>query len=553
MDFHLLPFYKIQLQTTSGRLKWFLLKENHMRRLFGLATALAIVISGLSAVTANANGCSLAGTSTVVTGIGTCSGAITIPDGVTTIANGAFQNSTLVSIIIPNTVISIGAMAFAEANTLRGIVIPNSVTEIGVDAFVGIGTLESITVDSANPNYRDIDGVLFNKLATQLITYPASKAVTSYDIPNSVTEIVRRSFWGAGRLTRIAIPDSVTSIGNQAFLYTGGLASITIPNSVTFVDDNAFQGSAIVNITFPSSVTFIGNDIFLEANALKSVRFLGAEAPIASDRTLNVPESTTGTINPGATGFTPTVAGKWRGLILVTAGAGLLASEAAASVDVLIVALPALNSIITADSTSITAARAAFNALNVAAKDLVTSLSILVAAEEKLLSLINSAADSIVREAIAKREVEKKNARTEIFSRYENSERIPFELFAQAEIAGITKENYEAVQAEIVALAEASREDLFLILKIARKYEVIGIVASERVISIHSSMMIEIGLIPEDSKHKAALTAFIKKLPVIERSSYAGIKEAIDNEMAEIQARKDRYAAILARITSRNG
>jgi hypothetical protein len=523
-----------------------------MRRLFGLTTAFAIVFSGLGAMTANANGCSLAGTATVVTGLGTCSGAITIPDGVTSIGSTAFQNSTLTSIIIPNTVTSIGAMAFAEVSTLKEVAIPNSVTEIGVDAFIGIGTLESFTVDSANPNYRDIDGVLFNKLATQLITYPASKAVTSYDIPNSVTEIVRRSFWGAGRLTRIAIPDSVTLIGNQAFLYTGGLSSITIPNSVTSIDHNAFQGSGIVNITFPSSVTFLGNDIFLEANALKSVRFLGTEAPTASDGLLSVPESTTGIINPSATGFTPTVAGKWRGLILVTASAGLLASEAAASVDALIVALPALSSIITANSTSITAARAAFVALSVAAKDLVTSLSLLVAAEEKLLSLINSAADTAVREAIAKREVEKRNARAEVIAKLENTERIPFELFAQAEIAGITKDNYEAVQAEIAALPEASREDLLLILKIARKYEVVGIVTTERVISIHSNSLIEIDLIPEDSKHKEALTAAIKKLPVSERSSYAAIKEVIDNKIAEIQARKDRLATVLALIASRD-
>ena len=86
----------------------------------------------------------------------------------------------------------------------------------------------------------------------------------------------------------------------------------------------------------------------------------------------------------------------------------------------------------------------------------------------------------------------------------------------------------------------------------AYKYEVVGAIASERVKSIYSNSLIEIGLIHEESKHKAALTAAIKKLPVDERSSYAEIKEAIDNEMAEIQARKDRLANVLALIASRN-
>ena len=69
---------------------------------------------------------------------------------------------------------------------------------------------------------------------------------------------------------------------------------------------------------------------------------------------------------------------------------------------------------------------------------------------------------------------------------------------------------------------------------------------------MYSSELIEVGLISAESKYKAALTAAIKKLPVDERSSYAEIKEAIDNEMAEIQARKDRLANVLALIASRN-
>jgi hypothetical protein len=86
---------------------------------------------------------------------------------------------------------------------------------------------------------------------------------------------------------------------------------------------------------------------------------------------------------------------------------------------------------------------------------------------------------------------------------------------------------------------------------VARKYEVVGIITSVRVNSIYSNSLIEIGLIPSGSKHKAALTEAIKNLPVDERTSYAAIKEALDSKMAEIQARKDRLSAILARITSR--
>lgn len=155
------------------------------------------------------------------------------------------------------------------------------------------------------------------------------------------------------------------------------------------------------------------------------------------------------------------------------------------------------------------------------------------------------------KEAAVKREAEKRSARAEIVRKLKTPERVMIETFNQAEIAGITNENIDELHTEIFALSEVSRADITKVLKVARKYEVVGIIASERVKSIYSSSLIEIGLIPADNKHKAALTQAVKKLPVSERSSYAAIKDGIDAEMAEIQLRNDRLKDILARIASR--
>jgi hypothetical protein len=134
------------------------------------------------------------------------------------------------------------------------------------------------------------------------------------------------------------------------------------------------------------------------------------------------------------------------------------------------------------------------------------------------------------------------------FKSYANTK---LDFFKQAEINGITAENLAAVQAEITALPEHSSGDIAGILKIARKYEVVGMIASDRVTSVYSDALVEIGLIPADSKNKAALTAAIKKLPAADRSSFAAIKAAVDAEMAEIQGRNNRSKAILARIAAR--
>lgn len=153
--------------------------------------------------------------------------------------------------------------------------------------------------------------------------------------------------------------------------------------------------------------------------------------------------------------------------------------------------------------------------------------------------------------AEAKREAEKVSARSEISNRFRDSERITIEIFQQADIRGVTSENLEDVQIEILALPKESRSDIVQILRVARKFEVIGKIASNQVYSMQSNEYVEIGLIPNTSKNKTTLVSAVRKLPAMDRDSFAEVKLAIAKEMAKIQARKDRTAAIKDRISSR--
>jgi sugar lactone lactonase YvrE len=155
------------------------------------------------------------------------------------------------------------------------------------------------------------------------------------------------------------------------------------------------------------------------------------------------------------------------------------------------------------------------------------------------------------RAAAAQREAEKRSARDEIVARFKILDKATLELFNRAEVFGITSANIDELHTEIFALPEASRADITQVLKVARKYEILGIIASERVKNIYSNSLIEIGLLHKEGKNKVTLTQVVKELSHEERSSYAGIKEAIEAEMAVIQARKDRLANILALIASR--
>ena len=96
---------------------------------------------------------------------------------------------------------------------------------------------------------------------------------------NSVTSVGIQAFSGTA-VTSVNIPISVTSIGNSAFQECTGLTTITIPNSVTSIGNYAFyQCTSLTNIIIPNSVTSIGSGAFSGCTGLTSItmpdRFIG--------------------------------------------------------------------------------------------------------------------------------------------------------------------------------------------------------------------------------------------------------------------------------------
>ena len=90
--------------------------------------------------------------------------SITIPNSVTYIGDNAFYwCRRLTSITIPSSVMSIGNMAFFGCSSLTSVIIPDSVTSIGIRAFGRCHDLTNIVVDKNNPNYKVVDGHLYDK------------------------------------------------------------------------------------------------------------------------------------------------------------------------------------------------------------------------------------------------------------------------------------------------------------------------------------------------------------------------------------------------------
>ena len=191
--------------------------------------------------------------------------SVTIGNSVKEIGNEAFFGCTsLTSLDIPNSVTTIAQQAFLNCKSLRSIRIGKGVTSFGQQVFEFTDSLKAIYVDAENPNYCDIDSVLFTKDQTTLLQYPVGRLSTSYEIPGSVTSIGDYAFWYGVNLKSVIIPNSVNSIGYEAFHECTHLSSIIIPDNVSSIGEYAFWNCfSLTSVTVPSSVTSVGGSSFL--------------------------------------------------------------------------------------------------------------------------------------------------------------------------------------------------------------------------------------------------------------------------------------------------
>ena len=105
-----------------------------------------------------------------------------------------------------------------------------------------------------------------------------STEVTSVNIPNGVTSIKVRAFFGCSSLESITIPDSVTSIEGYAFYGCESLASITIPDGVTSITNRTFEYcTSLASVIIPDSVTSIRQGAFEYCSSLANIYYKGTE------------------------------------------------------------------------------------------------------------------------------------------------------------------------------------------------------------------------------------------------------------------------------------
>lgn len=246
----------------------------------------------------------------------------TIKSGTKTIADQAFYEGSMESIVIPDSVEIIGDEAFYKCSYLKSVTLGKNLKKIGDNAFYYCQKLESVTTGD-NITYIGDYAFYYCSLSEFIIpegvTYIGVKAFydndfTDINIPYGVIEIGDGAFYSIYYLESVTISDSVTKIGDDAFdgcwnlesfsvgenntnyssvdgvLYNKDKTELiqypsgntrtefTIPDTVTNIS-KFYLGESLTSVTIPKSVKYIGDNAFEGSwrYGLTDVYFIGTE------------------------------------------------------------------------------------------------------------------------------------------------------------------------------------------------------------------------------------------------------------------------------------
>ena len=201
--------------------------------------------------------------------------AYTVPNDIKRICSFAMMLVKNMTSLDLNNVEKMEISSLYKPVKLESITIPANLTKQGLidGAFEECLALKEYKVKEGNPDFKAVEGVLFSNDQTKLCYYPPAKDGNSYTIPTTVTELGKKAFQGANKLTSMNVPSNVKIIGAEAFRNMTGLTKVTFekPSQVTELKADVFRAcDKLKEVMLPASITNLASS-FYECKALEKI------------------------------------------------------------------------------------------------------------------------------------------------------------------------------------------------------------------------------------------------------------------------------------------
>jgi len=182
-------------------------------------------------------------------------------------------------VILPNSIVKIGHLAFGNNNYLTKIKFGNSITSIDDQAFINCDNIKEVHIPSVK-KWCDID--FFASDSSPFNASPEAKLYVNNSqitdlVINDVSNIKKYTFYGCGTIETLSVGSSVQTIGIGAFARCNKLTSVVIGESVTKIDGDLLLGNAFSNCDTLLSVKFADAKGWTASGLKETVKISSAE------------------------------------------------------------------------------------------------------------------------------------------------------------------------------------------------------------------------------------------------------------------------------------
>ena len=169
----------------------------------------------------------------------------------------------LTSVTLPKNVITVDDFVFSGCDYLSKVTIGENLENIGEGVFAGCNSLSTILIDEDNPYFKLNKGALYDAKGETLIAYLGGYGADTYNMPDTVKDIYKYSFWGNDTMEYVHLSSYLDSIPGYAFSNCRSLRNITLPYSVDSIEAKAFENCvSLTDVVIPASVTYIDPTAF---------------------------------------------------------------------------------------------------------------------------------------------------------------------------------------------------------------------------------------------------------------------------------------------------
>ena len=196
--------------------------------------------------------------------------SVQLPEGLITTGLASFHSCRkLQTINLPSTLVRIEDETFENCESLKNIILPENVLFIGKEAFKNSAITEIVI--PATVEYIHSSAFRLCNSLTSLSVNEGNIVYDSRDNCNAIIETATNRLVG-NLPSATTIPSFVKIIG--AYLFESShITSIDIPEGVTIIEKRAFSSSNLNTISFPNTLTSIGEEAFGRCKNLSTIYF----------------------------------------------------------------------------------------------------------------------------------------------------------------------------------------------------------------------------------------------------------------------------------------